>query len=103
MTIFNLTTASPESPEIEYIEGVIQALVDDTATFGGATLRLTVSIGGSNFVPATLDDFAITEADSLRFCLNNGAKYKFILDPVGAGADMNVYTEVDPNAIGSCG
>jgi hypothetical protein len=102
MTVINLTTASPESEELEYIEGVMQALVDGNATFGGATLRLSVSIQGSDFVLATTDDFAITEADSLRFCLNNGSLYKLVLDPVGAGADMDVYLDVDPNAVGSC-
>ena len=100
MTVFNLTTASPESPEIDYIEGVVQALVDGAATFGGASVLLSVSIGGSDFVEATITDFAITSPDSLRFQMNNSAKYKFVLNPVGAGADIDVYVEVDPNACG---
>lgn len=102
MTIFNLTTASPESQEFEYIEGVMQALVDGASTFDGATLRLTVSIQGSDFVPATLSDFEITQADSLRFCLNNGAKYKFFLEGAGASSNVTVYLDVDPNDVGSC-
>lgn len=98
MSVFNLTTANPESEELEYIEGVIQALVDNTSTFGGASVLLAVSIDGSEFVPATTDDFSISSADSLRFVLNNGSTYKYILSPVGVGADITVYSTVDPNA-----